>query len=245
VSDRSAIPPKTYGEIGQHLNISAFKTLVHDLNIMRKFEVTDEDLADANVSNLAEYWEARLDRFATLVNQELDEYLTKRSNHITENPNKGRRRVINYADRIEEAAGKLRTLILEAPSAISDCDEFQRLESILEQVPHVVHGLREADRQTGSSLGVLDASLGKERELRNILIHRLYALFTEYTTEKVWYTSNPYEEERYSTPFFRILRLCYSAVMPDLADSTIESHITKAIAAANLRNATSASDPLG
>ena len=242
MSDRSAISPKTYGEIGQHLNISAFKALVRDLNIMRTSDITDEELADTHV------WEAKLDRFAALVNQELDQYLTKRRIYITENPNKGRRRVINHADRIEETAGKLRALILESPPAISICDEFQQLESILEQVPNVLHGLRKADGLTGSSLGVLDANPVKERDLRNVLIHRLYALFTEYTTEKVWYTTNPdpnEEEKRYSTPFFQVLQLCYSALMLDLAESTIESDITKAIAAANLENPTDRSESLG
>ena len=240
--DRVENSSKTYGEISQHLGIEAFKDLVRDLNVMRPPEDADEELFDARV------WEAKLDQFAALVNQELDEYLTKRRAYITENPNKGRRRVINYADRIEETSGKLRALILEGPSAISDCDEFQRLESILEQVPNVLHGLREADGLTGSSLGVLDANPGKERDLRNVLIHNLYALFTKYTTEKVWYTSNPdpnEEEKRYSTPFFQVLRLCYSAVKLDLAESTIESDITKAIAAANLENPTDMSESLG
>lgn len=228
--------PTTNGEVAKLLDRSAFKALLRDLDIMRKEDVADAELENANVSDIEAYWENQLNLFAFLVNQELDDYLKKSEAQISSDP---ARRTIDYANRIEKAAKNLRKLILAAPPAIKKVCEFERLESDLEQIPDVLRGLKAVDQFSETGIGLEYSSSRKERIFRSTLILRVHSLYEQFTTQKDWYTSDPNEEnERYSTPFFQILRLCYSAIGLDLADTTIESDITQAIAWDNLEDVT-------
>ena len=225
MSDRSNNPPRTYSEIDQHLDTSAFKDLVRGLNIMRRPDVSDEDLAAANISSLEEYWEAQIDRFGSLVNQEIDGYLRNCASRTRENPAKRRRTVINYADRIESMAEELRTLILESPDAISNDEELQSIAEELLKIPRVMRGLRKVDELTGFALDVVDPTPRNERHFRLILIQRIHELYEEFTLRDDWVTSEG-EPAIYTNDFFPILRLCYEAAGLEKKDKTIAGDIT-------------------
>jgi len=213
------------GEIRQILDRERFITMVKGLDIIDESNLTQDDVDRAQVKNKGELIEKKIELLATLINQEIHEFVKKRKLLERKKNAKKNKQDIDFPSEIEQSARDFQMLLKKAPPVIASNTELLEMSEHLEAVPHIFEELRREPYL--AVLGMINPYAGEHTDIRVDLVLGIHVLYSDITGKKDWVSRKP-DRSEYTNSFFQLLQLCYQAANLDLSARSIERDITNA-----------------
>lgn len=179
------------------------------------------------MAKLLELGPEKIPGFVRQINLEIHELVIGLERLDIRQDAKDKKQDIDFPMEIEKAAKDFQELVSKAPPVICNNPSLIKLSRMLHKVPSIFAELRQKPHL--AEIGMVNPYGGTKSGLYTNFIINIHTLYSHFSGKTDWITSSEYKDVRYPNQFFQLLKLCYRSAGLKAKDSTIRSHIEKAM----------------